>query len=168
MTTESYSLAEFFEDIKTAAIGRLNEFGADQTPSTFFLLTDDGVVVIPCPWRNNDEKHAMVATVRSTAQGLKVRCYAFVTEMWMATIERDRSGDIDMTIVPSEHPDREEGLMIIAETPTERIGECYVIVRQADGTATLGRHMTGDFEHVSGLNLFPDKRHGNDASADRD
>lgn len=78
----------------------------------FIAVHGGHVHVIAAPWRDEGEKHVMVATLREEFRELGIERFAFMVEAWMVAAKPD--ADLSNLPRPSEHPDRQEVVHILA------------------------------------------------------
>jgi hypothetical protein len=104
----------------------------------FFLETQEGeLIVIPASWGNRAEKQVIVLAVQEICRIKKVRRAVIVTEGWMVARP---AGHPTEDLTPSEEPDRQEVLWIVAQTNVEGergAGWLRHIVRDAGGKPSL-------------------------------
>lgn len=115
------------EDLATKSMAKNGDVMA-----CFVALTESGqLAIVPTPWRGEEEKVAMLASVREVFREQKVVAYVSFAEAWIATAipGDDRP--------PSEREDRAEVLFIGLAVKGEPQPECrqFKIERPYDGSA---------------------------------
>jgi hypothetical protein len=112
-------------------------------------LTAEGFLMhIPAKMGTESDKDNFAKVVRLIAVGYKASAVAIIMESWIVVPKR-RGQQLDMTVRPSESPDREEVVSIVAES--------------SEGYATrflfIQRDSFGKFCGF-GTSLLPDLREG--------
>lgn len=80
------------------------------TPTWWIQLNDGPGEMLITPWDGEDEKMAIVGTIRQRLKDPRVLSYAFVSEVWVAT---EKLGE-RRKLTPMQRPDRQEKLMVHA------------------------------------------------------
>lgn len=122
---------------------------SSSVPPTLMALTPEGIILhIPSKFGTEQEKDRFANTIRLMAVGYKATAVAMISESWIVLPKR-RGQQIDMSIAPSESPDREEVVSIMAES------------REGHATRFLfiQRNSFGKFSGF-GTSLLPDMRDG--------
>lgn len=135
------SLDELFQHAKTVAASSFNRRG-HHLP-TFLLDAPRGIVTIPAPWGDQQQKLAAVLAVRSIARSMQATRVVVVTEGWMVTRPPGTNTD---GLIPSQQPDRVEVIWIVGQSAVpgevERAG-IYKIERSR-GKAKVGEWTSAD------------------------
>jgi hypothetical protein len=130
------ALQSFFDHAAERAASIFREQG-ELTPMWHAVDRDDEHLVIATPWRDADEKQAVVELVRKLFRERGVKRYVFMCEAWAVV-----APDLD-EITPhignlNKHPDRREILTVHAE---DRDGTTlmgwYYILRPEHAPATV-------------------------------
>lgn len=105
---------------------------------------------IPIMWGSNEEKHLKLAMARALFQGAGIVRLVYTTEMWFLPVVRESGErpDFDNAPIPSESPDRQEGLFVMAEERGDpsTLGAVAIITRDESGKPTLGEwDASGEF-----------------------
>src|SRR5262245_40096618 len=101
---ERMNLDELFEDTKQRVRETFTRYGG--VSGMFLCVTEDeDVFVFEMPWHNREEQAAAFAQLRDAFRARGVVRYAFASEIWMSKPGPE---------TPSEDPEREEGVEVIA------------------------------------------------------
>lgn len=88
--------------------------GVEQLVPMFHLVAPEGGEdqVVGCSWRDPDEKYEQVARMKQLAHKMGAVAALFITEAWMSV----QKPNVDLRFIdpPSQQPNREEVVMIIA------------------------------------------------------
>lgn len=98
---------------------------------TYFIGTEGGWVELPAAC---EDKDTMMKIVRGMLELLNAVCYVFIDEAWVVG---GKPGDPVTPVAPSEHPDRREIVLIMAEDHERQLMGRHYIERPEFGKATL-------------------------------
>jgi hypothetical protein len=128
-------LQELFDLVAENAARVFHESG-EVSPMWHAVNGKDENVVIATPWRDDNEKDAVVCELRHYFRAHRVKRFAFIVEAWIVQARTER--EVREGPLPSKHPDRREVLMITAEDRdgTQIMG-MYYILRPEHGPARL-------------------------------
>lgn len=135
----------------------IGDAGAQLAP-TWWIQFDNGPgEMIVTPWGDEAEKLAVVEHIKKKLKDPHARNYAFVSEVWVATENAKRPS----RLMPSEHPDRREVVLIQAFNRNGKGGvRIYDIKRDDKGAVTALPEAAKGPERWQGrmFNLFQDER----------
>lgn len=118
------------------ALSYIDEEGEELVPQ-FLGQDDDGTIsVYVCPWSSEDEKAWAIKEVAKHFAEHKVKRYVLLSEAYRAAYDKGSDGEMR----PSEHPDREEVLMVLGVDPEagEALQYFATITKDADGKRKVG------------------------------
>jgi hypothetical protein len=104
-------LEQLFDHMKECSKSAFEEFGH----CTPMFVTLEPPLIMPVPFRNLNEKRTLVSLVKAIFKEQKVQRYGFAFEAWFATAKLEPVVDISKVIQPSERPDRQECIYVMAE-----------------------------------------------------
>ena len=78
-----------------------------------------GALHIICEFTTTFSKDIMVPIIRGMLKDMSSPYYSFVSETWV--VKQKKPYDRDLDGLPSEHPDREEKLIVCTSDPTQNI-----------------------------------------------
>jgi hypothetical protein len=129
-------------------------------PPTLMALTPEGFIMhIPQRFDSPDDKDLFAKTIRLMAVGYKASAVAMISESWIVTKKR-RDQELDMSVPPSQSPDREEVVSIMAESREGCTQRFLFIQRDSLGKFTgFGTSLLPQVEDVEGrfAGLLPPK-----------
>jgi hypothetical protein len=155
----TYSLDELagkhLEHAKGVLIGKP---GAQLLPTFHIQFTNRDPVIMATPWSDEREKSIVIATIRSAIQHFRqtVDSYAFMSEAWIATEDRNTPADVKK-LMPREREDRREAVIITAFNKDTGFMRSYEIERGADGAVSALKDIE-PYDECGGRlhNLFED------------
>ena len=120
-------------------------------PPTLMALTPEGFIMhIPSKFRTDDDKELFSKTIRLMAVGYKASAVAMISESWIVTKKR-RDQELDLSVPPSESPDREEVVSIMAESREARAQRFLFIQRDSLGKFTgFGTSLLPQVQEIEG------------------
>lgn len=100
-----------------------------------YHIVGDDQMVIGCPWRNDEEKLAILAEIKKVAHEHNATMIGFLCEMWMLRV----GPDVDLTTVdsPSQSPERIEAVLAIATDGMETKVKTWLTIRNKPGGTIL-------------------------------
>ncbi len=102
-------------------------------PATLMALTPEGFIMhIPNRFKNETDKEHFAKTIRLMAVGYKATAVAMISESWIVT-KKSRDRELDLSVPPSQSPDREEVVAIMAESREGRAQRFLFIQRDSLG-----------------------------------
>ena len=129
-------------------------------PPTLMALTPEGFIMhIPQRFNSPDAKDLFAKTIRLMAVGYKASAVAMISESWIVT-KKSRNRELDLSVPPSESPDREEVVSIMAESREVRTQRFLFIQRDSFGKFTgFGTSLLPQIQEVEGrfAGLLPPK-----------
>lgn len=129
-------------------------------PPTLMALTPEGFIMhIPSNFRTDNDKEMFSKTIRLMAVGYKASAVAMISESWIVTQKR-RGQPPDLSVPPSQSPDREEVVAIMAESREVRAQRFLFIQRNSLGKFTgFGTSLLPQIQDVEGrfAGLLPPK-----------
>ena len=129
-------------------------------PPTLMALTADGFIMhIPQRFNSPNAKDLFAKTIRLMAVGYKASSVAMISESWIVT-KKSRDRELDLTVPPSDSPDREEVVSIMAESREVRAQRFLFIQRDSLGKFTdFGTSLLPQIQEVEGrfAGLLPPK-----------
>lgn len=151
-------------------IDKLIEFGAvfaervfnkngGVPPIWIVQLPDGALTPIPTLWSNTEEKCVMLDALRRLFVDIGVCRYVFMVEAWTVEMRFEPPTNIP---VPSEHPDRVEVVMLLAEDDEGgHRGVSRRIIRPDKGKPHLGSVRTRIDMHAGRMTgmLVPKRKH---------
>lgn len=90
--------------------------------------------VAEIPWRNDDEKIAMVEALGAAMREKGIEAYVFMSEAWIALMPCGWSPDQRVPVMPKERPDRKEVVFALACDKDRAVQRSWRIVRGEAGT----------------------------------
>ena len=98
-------------------------------PPTLMALTPEGFIMhIPQRFNSPDDKDLFAKTIRLMAVAYKASAVAMISESWIVTKQR-RDRELDLSVAPSESPDREEVVSIMGES-REGCGQRFLFIQR--------------------------------------
>jgi hypothetical protein len=101
---------------------------------TFLMIADGQNILMPAPWRDENQKRLMLAAVRKILKDKRVTRYSVVSEAWSAVQPKDWKPGMPEGPAPSERPDRKEIVIAIAADKTTSQSRVWDIVRGEAGS----------------------------------
>lgn len=102
-------------------------------PQIFIMKGGKGTS-LPLPWRDEDQKYALMDAMAHALRKFKPDLAIFVSECWM--VKGD--GDSMRNMQPREHPDRTDALMLVGQWDGGAIMISREVNTAEDGSRTLG------------------------------
>ena len=159
------TLEELYDyQVKFAAFAFVRNEGFIQ-PMWVGQTTDDTLLPITTTWDSAEQKLEAFETVKNIFRDFEVVRYVSMLEAWMviadkSALKEDREGL--MKTRPSDHPDKQEAIIIVGEDGVKSIFGYYPIIRDKDGNPTLGefqkQDMGGAISSGTMTDLLPIKR----------
>ena len=120
-------------------------------PPTLMALTPEGFILhIPSNFRSEQDKELFSKTIRLMAVGYKASAVAMISESWIVTQKR-RGQPPDLSVPPSQSPDREEVVAIMAESREGSAQRFLFIQRDSFGKFTgFGTSLLPQIQEVQG------------------
>jgi len=120
-------------------------------PPTLMALTPEGFIMhIPSSFQSDDDKELFSKTIRLMAVGYKASAVAMISESWIVAQKR-RGQAPDLSIPPSQSPDREEVVAIMAESREGSAQRFLFIQRDSFGKFTgFGTSLLPQIQEVQG------------------
>jgi hypothetical protein len=101
----------------------------------FHMLDEEGnSVIAPVIWRDENEKHAILAGMKILMRQEEIVAYSMVSEAWAAVQPKDWKPSMPYGPMPSERPDRKEVVIAIAADKIRAISRSWDIVRGEAGS----------------------------------
>jgi hypothetical protein len=98
-------------------------------PPTLMALTAEGFIMhIPQRFNSPDDKELFAKTIRLMAVAYKASAVAMISESWIVT-KKSRDRELDLSVAPSESPDREEVVSIMGES-REGCGQRFLFIQR--------------------------------------
>jgi hypothetical protein len=133
---------------------------AGTVPATLMALTPEGFVMhVPQKFGNEAEKDRFAKIGRLLALGYRADAIAIISESWIVVPKR-RGMPLDMSVPPSQSPDREEVVAIMAEGNHRASQRLLFIQRDSFGSFSgFGASLLPEVDHVEGrfAGLMPPK-----------
>ena len=120
-------------------------------PPTLMALTPEGFILhIPSKFETDDHKELFSKTIRLMAVGYRASAVAMISESWIVTQKR-RGQPPDLSVPPSQSPDREEVVAIMAESREGHAQRFLFIQRDSFGKFTgFGTSLLPQIQEVQG------------------
>jgi hypothetical protein len=120
-------------------------------PATLMALTPEGFIMhIPNRFKNETDKEQFAKTIRLMAVGYKATAVAMISESWIVT-KKSRDRELDLSVPPSQSPDREEVVAIMAESREGRAQRFLFIQRDSAGRFTgFGTSLLPQIQEIEG------------------
>ena len=120
-------------------------------PPTLMALTPEGFILhIPSNFRSEQDKELFSKTIRLMAVGYKASAVAMISESWIVTQKR-MGQPPDLSVPPSQSPDREEVVAIMAESREGGAQRFLFIQRDSFGKFTgFGTSLLPQIQEVQG------------------
>jgi hypothetical protein len=120
-------------------------------PATLMALTPEGFIMhIPNRFKNETDKEHFAKTIRLMAVAYKATAVAMISESWIVT-KKSRDRDLDLSVPPSQSPDREEVVSIMAESREGRGQRFLFIQRDSLGRFTgFGTSLLPQIQEIEG------------------
>ena len=114
--------------------------------ATLMALTPEGVLMhVPARMSTEEDKDRFAKVARLIAVGYKASALAMIMEAWIVVPKR-RGQKLDMSVPPSQSPDREEVVSIVAESFESCASRFLFIQRDSIGKFTgFGTSLMPDF-----------------------
>jgi hypothetical protein len=100
----------------------------------FLMIGPEDNILMPAPWRDDDEKRFMLAAARDIMKDKRIVRYSVVSEAWSAIQPKDWKRGMPEGPAPSERPDRKEIVIAIAADKTTAKSRAWDIVRGEGGS----------------------------------
>lgn len=130
MTDELDALLELAGDHARHVLVEMKQ--ADLMP-TFLMIADGENILMPTPWRDEDEKRIMLLAARSIMKERGVTRYSMVSEAWTATQPEGWKPGMPQGPLPADRPDRKEIVLAIAADKANTKSRTWDIVRGESG-----------------------------------
>jgi hypothetical protein len=134
-------------------------------PATLMVATPEGFVLhLPTKFASVEDKDNLAKTGRLLTVGFKASAIAMISEAWI-TIPKRRGQPPDLTTPPSESPDREEVVAIMAECHGRSAQRFLFIQRDSFGKFIgFGTSLLPPIDEVQGrfAGLMPPKEPTNE------
>lgn len=130
-------------------------------PSWLFVDGAGKIQIFATPWGNTEEKHLTVEAMRAIMHTEQAQAYSLLTEAWMATVEGDEAKRPYDGPPPSERPDRQECVVMMAANRAGEHRHVHLkIVRGKKGECAELKRIDGPEDRISTLfdNLLADNR----------
>ena len=115
------------DDVLGEAVKQIEKKGA-WTP-TVTVIKDETAVTIPLPFEGDEEKAAQFTAVNRMLDKLQPDAAVFVSECWVVIATAKTADPVpDIGCMPSQHPERVEALVAVAEFDYGNI----MVMRQID------------------------------------
>lgn len=138
-------LSDLFEAMKNASKEIFEKHG-ECVP---VFITLEPPFIIPTPWRDFTEKNIQVAMIKALFKEHNVKRFGFAFEAWMSieVLDDDKVVNVADIVAPSERPDRQECIMVIAEEKglPAKFG-IWPITRDKKGRGIIGKFKQSDGE----------------------
>ena len=120
-------------------------------PATLMALNSEGYVLhLPNKFANEADKEKLAQVARLVAIAYKASAIAMISEAWV-TIPKLRGQKPDLTTPPSESPDREEVVVLMAEARGASKQRFLFIQRDSAGRFTgFGTSLLPDIDKAEG------------------
>jgi hypothetical protein len=106
-------------------------------PATLMALTPEGLIMhVPSRFRTDEDKERFSKTIRLMAVGYKASAVAMISESWIVVPKR-RGGPLDLSVPPSQSPDREEVVAVMAES-RDCNAQRFLFIQRDSGGKFLG------------------------------
>lgn len=116
--------------------------------SPMFVGQDAEGILYPITtaWESREEKHQIMMAVQEVFRKFEIVRYVSMVEAWMLIADKDDTAAKKefMNAVPSEHPKRQEAIIIIGEDGARQLFGFYPIIRDEKGATTLGQFKLQD------------------------
>ncbi len=106
-------LKKFLHDIAIAARQNLERHG-EIMPVAF--ITGSKNFIIPCPWKNDNEKEFIMLVLRHKAAEVKADMAVILSEIWMSHMKPGQTLEDWDSKMPGQDPQRKEAVMFYVET----------------------------------------------------
>lgn len=118
-----------------------------------FMFKDSGMFLVPF----GEDKDLTEKVIKIVAGDIKPECVITVAEAWMATAPADGQNPLDIRIKPSEHPEREECVMVSGVCPGVKMSIITRFSRAENGDIVFKEEKTNEsfFDRFIG-DLFPE------------
>lgn len=113
--TQIVSLDELHEYAIAAAERTMQKKG--KVPSRWLVRAQDRLATFDTPWEGEGDKNMHADFIRFILGATGATAYAFMTEAWIAAYTKD--DDDEPFVMPSEHPDREDVVMVSTYTRSD-------------------------------------------------
>jgi len=107
---------------------------AELAPIFLMVGPEDENILMPAPWRDENQKRIMLAAVREIMKDKRVTSYSEVSEAWSSVQPKDWKPGMPEGPAPSERPDRKEIVIAIAADRTTAKSRAWDIVRGEAGS----------------------------------
>lgn len=118
------------------------------------LIAEDGTVIpIMTPFTNDTEKEITSLIIKKLVKENHGVRLGFLSETWMVSQAEapELTHENAKDIVPSEHPQRREGILLLVEDKFgKHLSGWYEIKRDDKGNGSLSPFRSGIFDNVSG------------------
>jgi hypothetical protein len=133
----------------------------DPWEPTVVIVGENEAASVPLPFRNEREKRAMFQAMNETLKEHKPQAAIFTCESWLVEKSVAFGESSDLGCAPSEHPDKKECVILLAEYdfgcrmvirdidrsgPTPKL-RAATGIQQGNATAAIFK---GVFEHATG------------------
>lgn len=126
----SEALEELMNETEMIATAAMRDIG--EIPPALFIHGKEGKAIFrPKSMSNVEEKNRFAEDSRAMCIAQGADAAVFCSEAWMRTPKADEK--LDVSIAPSQAPDRQEVLILMGESRTGHIHKTLPILRAADG-----------------------------------
>jgi len=126
------ALRKLAEQAMKVASDEFEEKGRLTMP-IWLIATEHEFFVVGTPFEGEASKNAVAALIKKEFGEKAVRL-AFVSESWLRTMGIDEKDD---GIAPSDHPDREEVIIVVAEDINGQALHIHRKIERSEGMVTL-------------------------------
>jgi hypothetical protein len=133
---------------------------AELTPAWLLITAKGDIEIFNTPWENTRQKYLIIETMRNVMREKHCTAHSIVTEAWSLHVTGDAAQGEYKGPMPSESPDRQECVVVMAANKDEYRYQTLETVRAANGTCAELRQLSGIEDRFTGLfdNLLDDKR----------
>lgn len=124
----------------------------EMLPTWLAVTNDDQLLMYCTPYDGEGSKDAVVYLLRKEFKDKNVDRYCHIAEAWVVAFKDDAEYNASKGVMPSQHPDRREILMVNGGKrgePYEMHAVCNIL-RTADGPAWLSPMELQDYDGMSG------------------
>ena len=120
---------------------------------SWLLVTGKGAVEIyATPWSNTREKHLVTLCMKDIMREKHCTAYSLLVEAWMATVAGEEAKEPYDGPPPSERPDRQECVVIMAvDHAGKHVHKHLMIKRDAEGRCAELRRLDGPEDKITSM-----------------
>ena len=100
---------------------------------TFLMIADGENIIMPAPWRDENEKRVILGAARAIMKESGVTRYSMVSEAWSAAQPEGWKPGMPEGPLPGDRPDRKEIVVAIAADKVTSKSRTWNIVRGESG-----------------------------------